>query len=140
MLSSDFGRQLSDRLIADTSTYVHSPLYDKLQIRLVKISTQVSLATVDEKYVETIENHIFGSRKMENDSAQDWRTGQLITYVNPIDLSDDGLALLNLGEFQSALNNFDDALNAVQDPNQKAIVLNNMGFAFLRLRHISKST
>ena len=139
MLSSDFGRQLSDRLIADTSTYSHSPLYDKLQIRLVKISTQVSLATVDKKYVETIGNHIFGSRKMEDDSAQDWRTGQLITYVNPIDLSDDGLALLELGEFQAALKNFDNALNAVQDPNQKAIVLNNKGLAFLKVETISES-
>ena len=139
MLSSDFGRQLSDRLIADTSTYAHSPLYDKLQIRLVKISTQVSLATVDEKYVETIVNHTFGSRKVGDDSAQDWRTGQLITYVNPIDLSDDGLALLNLGEFQSALNNFNDALDAVPDLIQKAIVLNNKGLAFLRLRQYQKA-
>ena len=139
MLSSDFGRQLSDRLIVDTTTYAHSPLYDKLQIRLVKISTQVSLATIHEKYVETIGNHIFGSRKMEDDSAQNWRTGQLISYVNPIDLSDDGLALLNLGEFQSALNNFDDALDAVQDPTQKAIVLNNKGLTFLSLKQYQKS-
>ena len=139
MLSSDFGRQLSDRLIADTSNYAHSPLYDKLGIRLVKISTQVSLATLEEKYVETIGNHIFGSRKVEGDSAQDWRTGQLITYVNPIDLSDDGLAFLELGEFQTALKNFDDALNAVQDPLQKAIVLNNKGLAFLRLKQYQKA-
>ena len=139
MLSSDFGRQLSDRLIADTSTYAHSSLYDKLQIRLVKISTQVSLATSEEKYVETIGNRIFGARKVENDSAQDWRTGQLITYVNPIDLSDDGLAFLELGEFQAALKNFDDALNAVQDPLQKAIVLNNKGLAFLRLKQYQKA-
>ena len=139
MLSSDFGRQLSDRLIADTSNYAHSPLYDKLGIRLVKISTQVSLATLEEKYVETIGNHIFGSRKMEDDSAQNWRTGQLITYVNPIDLSDDGLAFLELGEFQAALKNFDDALDAVQDSAQKATVLNNKGLTFLRLRQYQKA-
>ena len=139
MLSSDFGRQLSDRFIADTSNYAHSPLYEKLGIRLVKITTQVSLATLEEKYVETIGNHIFGSREMEGDSAQDWRTGQLITYVNPIDLSDDGLALFNLGEFQAALNNFDDAFDAVQDASQKAIVLNNKGFTFLRLKQYQKA-
>ena len=139
MLSSELGRQLSDRLIADTSNSAYSPLYEKLGIRLVKISTQVSLATLEEKYVETIGNHIFGSRKMEGDSAQDWRTGQLITYVNPIDLSDDGLALLNLGEFQAALKNFDRALDEVQDPIEKAIVLNNRGLTFLSLKQYQKA-
>ena len=139
VLSSDFERQLSDRLIVDTSTGGYGVLYDKLQIRLVKISTQVSLATIHEKYVETTGNYFFGSRKVEDDSAQNWRAGQLITYVSPIDLSDDGLALLNLGECQAALNRFDDVLDAVQEPTQKAIVLNNKGLVFLTLKQYQKA-
>ena len=139
MLSSDFKRQLSDGLIVDTSSGGYGSLYDKLQIRLVKISTQVSLATVHGKYIETTGNYFFGSRKMEGDSAQNWRAGQLIKYVDPIDISDDGLAFLELGEFQTALKNFDDALNEVQDPAQKAIVLNNKGLTFLRLKQYQKA-
>ena len=139
MLCSSFESSLSEGLIADTKVATYICLYDKLGIRLVKISTQVSLATLDEKYVEITGNHFFGYRKVDDDSAQDWRTGQLISYVNPIDSSDDGLALLNLGEFQSALNSFDDALKAVQDPTQKAIVLNNKGLAFLSSKQYQKA-
>ena len=139
MLCSSFEHSLSEELIADTKVATYICLYDKLQIWLVKVRPQVSLATVDEKYVEITGNCIFGYRKMEDNSAQNWRTGQLISYVNPIDLSDDGLALLNLGDFQAALNRFDDALDAVQDPIQKAIVLNNKGLAFLNLKQYQKA-
>ena len=82
---------------------------------------------------------IFGRRKVGEDFQGNLRPGQLFTYVNPIDLSDDGLAFLELGEFQAALNCFDDALNSVQDPNQKPIVLNNKGLVFLRLRQYQKA-
>ena len=139
MLCSSFGSSLSEGLIADTKTDTYICLYDKLGIRLVRINTQVSLATLDEKYVETIGNRIFGSRKMEDDLAQNWRIGQLITYVDPIDFSDDGLAFLNLGDFQRALDSFDKALNGVKNSNQKAIVLNNKGLAFLMSRQYQKA-
>lgn len=138
-LNNEFMMKLSEMLAADMNPIAYMSLHGKLQIRLVKISTQVSLATINEKYVETTGTRVFGSRKVEEDLAQNWRTGQLITYVNPIDLSDDGLALLHLGEFQAALNNFDDALDAVQDASHKAIVLNNKGFTFLRLKQYQKA-
>lgn len=139
MLCSSFGDSLSEALITDTRFATYISLYDKLQIRLVKIRTQVSLTTLDEKYVEIIGNRIFGYRKVDGDSAQNWRAGQLISYVNPIDSSDDGLAFLNLGEFQAALDSFNKALNQVQDSNQKSIVLNNKGLVFLRLRQYQKA-
>jgi hypothetical protein len=139
MLCSSFRDSLSEGLITDTRCATYICLYDKLQIRLVKISTQVSLATLDEKYIELTGNHIFGYRKVDGDSAQGWHIGQLISYVNPIDSSDDGLALLNLGEFQGALESFDKAFNAVQNPNQKAIVLNNKGWAFLNHKQYQKA-
>lgn len=137
-LNNEFMMKLSEMLAADMNPIAYVSLYDKLQIRLVKISTQVSLATINEKYIETTGTRVFGSRKVE-DSAQNWRTGQLITYVNPIDLSDDGLAFLHLGEFQAALNKFDDALDAVQDTSHKAIVLNNKGLTFLSLKQYQKA-
>ncbi len=138
-LNNEFMMKLSEMLAADMNPIAYMSLHDKLQIRLVKISTQVSLATINEKYVETTGTRVFGSRKVEEDLAQNWRTGQLITYVNPIDLSDDGLAFLHLGEFQAALNNFDDALDAVQDASHKAIVLNNRGLTFLSLKQYQKA-
>lgn len=138
-LNNEFMMKLSEILAADMNPITYVSLYDKLQIRLVKISTQVSLATINEKYIETTGARVFGFRKMEDDSAQNWRTGQLITYVNPIDLSDDGLAFLHLGEFQAALNKFDDAFDAVQDASHKAIVLNNKGLTFLSLKQYQKA-
>ena len=56
-----------------------------------------------------------------------------MTFVN------DGLALLHLEEFQAALEYFDKALNAVQDPIQKATVLNNKGAAFIWLKQYQKA-
>ena len=56
-----------------------------------------------------------------------------------MDFSDYGLALLHLGEFQAALNDFDKALDKVQDSTQKAIVLNNKGLAFLTFQQYHKA-
>ena len=138
-LNDEFMTELSDMLASDMRSIVYGLLYDKLQIRLMKISVQVSLVTSYEKYVETIGTRVFGRRKVAEDLRKNLRPGQLVTYVDPIDISDDGLAFLELGEFQAALKNFDDALNAVQDPSQKVIVLNNKGLTFLRLKQYQKA-
>lgn len=138
-LNDEFMTELSEMLAADMRPMAYGFLYDKLQIRLMKISVQVSLVTSYEKYVETIGTRVLGRRKVAEDLRKNLRPGQLITYVDPIDISDDGLAFLELGEFQTALKNFDDALNEVQDPSQKAIVLNNKGLTFLRLKQYQKA-
>ncbi len=138
MLSSDFERHLSGRLIADISAPGYISLYDKLQIRLVKIRTQVSLATVHERYVEVTAEGNIGFLKGSDDLMENALPGQLLT-LDPIGLFGQGSALLHLGEFQAALNHFDDALAAVQDPTEKAIVLNNKGVTFLALKQYQKA-
>ena len=100
-----------------------------------KIDIRVNLATIHGKYVEAMAGGSFGLSR----AAEDLKAGQLTSPVNPISLSNYGLAFLHLGEFQTALEHFDKALNAVQDPNQKAIVLNNKGLTFLQFRQYQKA-
>ena len=71
--------------------------------------------------------------------TEELRPGQLVSFVNPMDLSDYGLANLNLGEFQLAQKNFNDALDAVTEPIEKAKVLNNKGLAFYMFRQYKKA-
>ena len=72
-------------------------------------------------------------------AAEDLCAGQLVSYVDPMNLCYDGVAFLHLGEFQTAFENFDKALSVLQYPIQKAIVLNNKGWTFLRLRQYQKA-
>ena len=137
ILCSAFETPLSERLIADRHISPYGVLYTKLQIRVAKINIQVGLATVDEKYVEVIGRESYAFYKIAEGPRP--RNGALVSLVDPIDFSNDGLALLYLGEFQVALENFDKALNAVQDSYQKALVLNNKGVAFLRFKQYQKA-
>ena len=137
--SSGFMTPLLEMLIDDVGGSLYSSLHDKLQIRMIKRSIQVSLATPYEKYVEAIGGEITTFARLVADSMEDPRPGQLVSLVNPIDYSDDGLAHLHLGEFQGALDSFDKALDKVQDPTQRAIVLNNKGLAFLRTSQYQKA-
>ena len=136
---SEFMMPLLNMFIADIRTDAYVSLYIKLPIRMAKVNIQVSLATPDERYVEGTGGGILGFRELAENSYEDLSIGQPVTYINPIDFSNDGLALLNFGEFQGALDSFDKALNGVQNPNQKAIVLNNKGLAFLRLKQYQKA-
>ena len=135
ILCSEFQTPLVEMLIADMKVLTYCSLHAKLQIRAVTLRTKVSLATLDGKYVETVIGGSFSLSK----AAEDLRAGQLVSYVDPIDHSNTGLAWLHLGEFQAALKDFDKALNAVQDPIQKATVLNNKGLVFLRLEQYQKA-
>ena len=130
---SSFEIQLLEKLIADVKVY--SSLYAKLQIKVAKISIQVGLATPHEKYVEAGSGVSYGFYKTE----EELQSGQWVSFVNPIDYSDNGLAQLYLGEFQTALECFDKALNVIQDPIEKSIVLNNKGLAFLRFKQYQKA-
>ena len=139
LLLSGFAEQLTEMLISDMKNGTYISLYEKLHIRLVQIKTKVSMATVDERYVEVKAGQNLVFRKATSDLIEDARPGMLVTYVNPIDLSDDGLAFLHLEDFEAALKSFNDALDELQDPVQKAIVLNNKGLAFLRLKQYQKA-
>ena len=137
--SSGFMTPLLEMLINDVGGSPYGSLHDKLQIRMIKRSIQVSLATPYEKYVEAIGGEITTFARLVADSMEDPRPGQLVSLVNPIDYSDEGLAYLHLGEFQGALDSFDKALDKVQDPIQRSIVLNNKGLAFLRTNQYPKA-
>ena len=139
IVRSEFMTPLLEILIDDVVGFPYSSLHDKLQIRMIKRSIQVSLATPDEKYVEAIGGGITAFCRLDEDSQESLRPGQWLTFVDPMNFSNYGLALLHLGEFQRSLDSFDKALDKVQYPNQKAIVLNNKGFAFLRTSQYRKA-
>ena len=135
ILCSQFQTPLLEKLIADMKVSTYGILYAKLQIRAATLTTKVSLATMDGKYVEIITGGHFSLFR----TTEDLRAGQLISYVDPIDQSNTGLAWIHLGEFQAALKDFNTALNVVQNPIQKATVLNNKGVVFLRLEQYQKA-
>ena len=135
ILRSDFSTQLSEGLIADMSVPAYSILYAKLQIRVAIQRTQVSLATLHGRYIDAM----IGGNFSLSRAAEDLRAGQLVSYIDPMNICYDGMAFLHLDEFQAALENFDKALSAVQDPIQRAIILNGKGVTFLRLKQYQKA-
>lgn len=135
ILHSQFMTPLLEMLIADMKVPVYGFLYAKLQLRVAEVNIQVNIATVHGKYVEAKAGGSFTLLK----AAQDLQAGQLTAPIDPMIFCDNGVALLHLGEFQTAIEHFDKALNAVQDPTQKAIVLNNKGIAFLRFKQYQKA-
>ena len=139
MMLQSFMYKSSEMLFRDIQDNTYTSIYTKCQVRLAKIEIQISLATVDEQYIEAIGRITFGFYKASEDLAADWSPGQLISLVDPMDHSNDGLAFSHLGEFEAALNNFNNALDAVPDPIQKAIVLNNKGWTFLQIKQYQKA-
>ena len=135
ILRSQFYTPLSERLIDDMNVPAYAILYKHLQIRVATRKTQVSLATVNGKYVEVVT----GANLTLFQAAEDLRAGELVSYVDPMGPSNDGVAFVYLGEFQTALEHFDKALQLVQDPIQKAIVLNNKAWAFLQFKQYQKA-
>ena len=137
ILCSAFETPLSERLIADGHISPYRILYTKLQIRVAKINIQVGLATVDEKYVEVIGGGSYTFYKIAEGVRP--RNGALVSLVDPMGSSDDGIAFSHLGEYQTALGSFNHAFERVKDPSQRAVILNNMGWAFLQLKQYQKA-
>ena len=135
IIHSQFMTPLLEMLIADMKVPVYGFLYAKLQLRVAEVNIHVSIATVHGKYVEAEAGGSFTLLK----AAEALRAGHLTSAVDPMIFCDNGVALLHLREFQTALESFDKALNAVPNPIQKAIVLNNKGWAFLNLKQYQKA-
>ena len=133
ILGASFTTPLLERLMADVKVY--NSLYSKLQIRVAKIGFQVGLATVDDRYLEVMGERGYTFPRV----AEDLRLGQWVSHTDPMGISDDGVAFLHLGMFQTALECFNQVLDKVQDSSQKAIVLNNKGWAFLRFKQYQKA-
>ena len=130
-----FQTPIVEKLAADMSVPTYVSLHAKLELRVVKISIQVGLATSREKYVEAMGGKGVSLVTVE----RGLRAGQLVSPVDPMTFCYDGLAWLHLGEFQVALKCFDKAFNAVQDPIQKATVLNEKGVTFIGLKQYQKA-
>ena len=126
---------LLEKLIVDMKVPTYGFLCAKLQLRVAKVSIHVNIATVHGKYVEAKADGSFTLLK----AAEALRAGQLTAAVDPMIFCENGVALLHLQEFQTALESFDKALNAVPNPIQKAIVLNNKGWAFINLKQYQKA-
>lgn len=135
ILHSQFMTPLLEMLIADMKVTTYGFLYAKLQLRVAKVSIHVNIATVHGKYVEAEAGGNFTLLK----AAEALDAGQLTAVVDPMIFCENGVALLHLQEFQTALESFDKALNTVPNPIQKAIVLNNKGWAFLNLKQYQKA-
>ncbi len=135
ILCSQFQTPLLEKLIADMKVFTYCSLHAKLQLQVAKINIQVGLATPHGKYVEAIG----GGISVLGRAMEELRAGQLVSAVYPMDFSNDGLALMHLGEFQDALKDFNKVLNVVQNPTQRALVLNNKGVVFLRLKQYQKA-
>ena len=135
ILHSQFMTPLLEMLIADMKVPVYGFLYAKLQLRVAEVNIHVNIATVHGKYIEAMAGGNYSLFR----AAEDLPAGQLIAAVDPMILCENGVAFLHLQEFQTALESFDKALNAVQNPIQKAIVLNNKGWAFLNLKQYQKA-
>jgi tetratricopeptide (TPR) repeat protein len=132
---SQFLTNLLERLISDTRNPAYGFLYAKLQLRAARITIQVSLATLQGKYVEKGGGGLFSLAK----AVGNLRAGQIVYPVNFMSFSDDGIAFMHLGEFQAALNSFDQALVGIPASIPKAILLNNKGLAFLRFKQYQKA-
>ena len=132
---SQFQTLLLEKLITDMKVPPFSFLHTVLQLNAAKISIEVNLAAPHAKYIQAIgESHCTLSRMGEVLGVE-----ELGLAVSPMDLSNDGAALMQLGEFQAALEHFDGAFEAFQDPSHKALVLNNKGVVFLRLKQYQKA-
>ena len=132
---SMFEIPLSEKLYHDIHVSVYNSLYNKLGIRATVHRTQVSLATLHGKYIETDTiGNISSYRAAEVSGA-----GQLIAHVDPMVSCDDGIAYFHLGEFRLALELFDKAIGTVQKPILKAKVLNNKGWVFLNFKQYQKA-
>ena len=132
---SQFQTPLLEMLIADMKVLDYGSLYAQLQLLIAKVSIHVSLATPTEKYVEALGGGSFSLHRM----MEEVRAGQLVSVADPMTFFYQGLALLHLGDYQTAIEDFDKALNGVQDSIQKALVLNNKGWAFLNLKQYQKA-
>ena len=117
---------LSDMLMLDMRIPTYAIFYAKLGLRVARLSTEVSLASLEGKYIEIKTSTNLGLGR----EVTELSTGQLVVHGNPIDTCYDGIAFLHLGEFQTALEYLDEAFN----PDQKAKILNHKGFAFLKFK------
>lgn len=132
---SQFQAPIVEMLISDMKVLDYGALHAQLQLQVAQQTMHVSLATPTEKFVEVFNGGSFSLvRAMEEVKA-----GQLLSVANPITFSNQGLALMHLGDFPSAIHEFDKALNVIEDSLQKAIVLNNKGWALLNLKQYQKA-
>ena len=137
-LVSHLNQELGKRLFADIDSNLYNSTIGNDEIWLINIERAVTLVTINEKYLDLRTEEVFGKRKLADD-VETPHFGQGITYIDPMDTANDGLAYLHLGKFQEAIERFDSAFEAVEDLNSKATILNNKGLVFLSFGHYQKA-
>lgn len=135
ILRSRFYMSLLERLIPDMRVLAYASLYAQLQLRVAQVDIQVRLATAHGMYIDAAPSESFTLAK----AAEDLPAGAPVVAVDPMSFAHDGLAFFHLGEFQTAIEDFDKALTAVKDPIQRATIWNNKGWAFLQFRQYQKA-
>ena len=135
ILNSRFITPLLECLIADFKITTYSYLYAKLGVQVALVRTQVKLATVQGMFVDALGGGNYSLFKV----VEDIQAGQLLSISNPMAFSADGIAWMHLEEFQAAHEHFDKVLDSVNDPINKAIILNNKGLAFLKSKQYQKA-
>ena len=111
------------------ATYRHR--YAQLQLLAVKNSTNLSLATADEKFLDLSSSTHFTFDLLG--------AGQFVTNANPNSIFHDAFAFFHLGAFQTSLEKLDMGFNEAQDPLQKAIARNYKGWAYINLKQYQKA-
>lgn len=123
-LTRHFKQELAKNLFADIDSGLYNTIIGSDEIWMRNIKREVTLVTINEKYLDFITEATLGTRKLADDFDTS-HFGQSISYVEPMDIANDGLAYLYLGQFQKAIERFDDAFESVQDLDDKAAILNN---------------
>ena len=139
----EFAQQLRSRLetrflemlIADFRVQTYASLYAKLKIQVAKISIGVGLAGPRETFFDTRAEAPLSIYR----TTDVFCAGPIAVPVNPLTLSENALAFVQLGDFQVAFQNLDSALALVTDPTQAATIWNNKGLAFFTAKQYQKS-
>ncbi|MFQ6115888.1 MAG: tetratricopeptide repeat protein, partial [bacterium] len=132
---SRFLKDLLERLLPDLIDPEYGGLHHKIGVKAAWVTIQVRLATLQKRYLEAVAGGLYSLVQAQGNL----RGGQIVSYVNPEAFADDGLACYHLGAFQEAIENYDKALNIIQNPEKKAMVWNNKGLAYCSLHKHGKA-
>ena len=122
---------LMGTLLNDMKLTTYRPLFARLQLLATKYSTNISLATPNEKFLDLSSSTNFTFNLLGG--------GQFVSNANPISIFHEAFAFFHLGAFQTALKKIDKGINEAQNPLQKAIALNYKGWAYIDLKQYQKA-
>ena len=135
LVRSHLQNNLMGTLSDDMKRRTYRYLYARLQLLAAKNSINISLATPNGKFLDLSSRASFTIGRLMDEIG----TGPLVSNANPMSIFHEAFAFFHLGEFQTALEQFDKGFNVVQDSLQKAIALNYKGWAYINLKQYQKA-